>query len=501
MRINLTVAAVAAASTSVLMGPGAALAAPTKALPWDVNGDGYADVVIGAALEDLSTNKNTGMLHVLYGRATGVSGTGSKAYDQDTPGVPGGNEGGDQFGWTQASGDFNADGYADVAVSANAENIGAATDGGQVTIFYGSATGLRTDNVKAISIGNTLYAGTDGAFFGESLTAGDFNGDGYDELVIGAPGIGRVFILEGGDGGALFTGRSFEEQIDDGFGFDVDAADINGDGKDDLAVGSPFDYRDLGSSTGSVTLLYGTDAGLSETNRQRFSKQTGGVPGGASAWTGTGMSDSFGFQVVLGDFSGDGFADLAVAAPGDKITVGTTKIDDAGTITVLYSNGTKIATTGAAEITEATSGVPGSAGKNDKLGMTLVGGDPNGDGITDLAVYSNGDGILSVIPGATGGLATGKSKSWSQDSAGIPGVNESGDDWGASLRFIQLNAASPQTALLVGAPGENNSAGAVTLIPALAGTGLTGTGSTAFSQDTAGVPGGSEAGDFFGSFF
>jgi len=120
--------------------------------------------------------------------------------------------------------------------------------------------------------------------------------------------------------------------------------------------------------------------------------------------------------------------------------------------------------------------------------------------LAELAVYSV-DGYVSVIPGSASGLAFSQAKGWTQDSPSVPGASETGDAWGASLRFISPLGTSRPAGLLVGAPGENLGAGAITFLPANAGTGLTGTGSQYFSQDSAGIPGSSESGDNFGSFY
>jgi hypothetical protein len=106
-----------------------------------------------------------------------------------------------------------------------------------------------------------------------------------------------------------------------------------------------------------------------------------------------------------------------------------------------------------------------------------------------------------VVPGAAAGLNFAQAKGWTQDSPSVPGASEAGDDWGASLRFVRPFGVGQPAGLLVGAPGENSASGAVTFLPAVAGTGLTGVGSVYISQNSAGVPGTSESGDVFGTFY
>jgi hypothetical protein len=392
-------------------------ATTAKALPYDINGDGYREVIVGAPGENLGPDFNAGMFHVFFGSAAGVTVSGSQVFDQDTPGVPGSTEDGDQLGWTNTSGDFNADDYADVAVAANTEDLGSAVDAGMV----------------------------------------------------------------------------------DGFGWTVAAGDVNGDGTSDLVAGSIYDWEDRGWSTGAAYVLYGGEFGLS--GAHRFSKDTPGVPGGPGTfdYSKDDTPDRFGWQVTLADFNGDAKADLAVGALGSPVYVDGVRKRDAGTVTVLYSDGTRIATTGAVQVTQQTSGMPGTAGHKDFFGATLAAGDTHGDGKADLAIYSQGDTYVTVVPGGDTGLRYGSARGWTQNSAGIPGSTEPRDYWGGSLRFEDVKNTG-YTALVVGANGENDFRGAFTVIYSTV-DGLTNTGVQAFHQDTPGVAGTAEAGDNFGVFF
>ena len=200
--------------------------------------------------------------------------------------------------------------------------------------------------------------------------------------------------------------------------------------------------------------------------------------------------------------TGDGFDELAIGAPGAP-AVGADGVtrEDAGTVTVLYSNSGTIDTThgiAAIEVTQLTTGVPGNPGKNDQFGTTLAAGDTDRDGKAELAVYSPGDTLVSVVPGGANGLVWSKAKGWTQNSSGIPGSTEAGDKWGDSLRFADVKGTGHH-ALIVGAPGENSGAGAITVIYG-ASTGLTSTGAKYFSQNSSGIPGAAEGGDGFGTF-
>ncbi|GIG67127.1 hypothetical protein Pen01_34220 [Phytomonospora endophytica] len=491
----------ATASTSVTVKPRA----------FDFNNDGYAETVTGTPGENLGDDSDTGQLYVLPGTAAGTTGTGSVAIHQDSAGVPGSNEDGDFLGEVTASGDFNGDGYADLAASLAGEDLGSAKNAGSVLIFYGSATGLKTSS----GVGS-LSVSTSSGYLGSSMAAGDFNGDGIDDLAVGEPyagyyGYGGVYVWRGSTTGLSSGNREYHDAEDydvpgDGntselFGYSMSAGDVNGDGFDDLAAGAMYDWEVKNWSTGSVTVLYGATYGLVSAGSQFFTKDTSGVPGGSGSFNPDkgDSSDMFGAQVVLADFNGDLKADLAVSAPGSPVT-GTDgkRKADAGTVTVLYSNGTKIATTGAVQYTQATAGLPGNPGSDDFYGGTLAAGDANRDGYAELVINSAGDAFVTVIPGSGSGLAASKAKSWTQDTPGIPGGNETGDYWGSSLRFIDVKGTGYMT-LIVGASGEDKF-GALTVVYSTSG-GLTGTGAKFFSQDSTGVPGAGESGDGFGTFW
>ncbi|MEV0647527.1 FG-GAP repeat protein [Phytomonospora sp. NPDC050363] len=472
-------------------------------LPFDFNGDGFAETVVAAPGEDIGSDKDTGTVHILPGTASGAAGTASIAINQDSTGVPGSGETGDGFGKTTASGDFNGDGHADLAVAAPGEDLGSARDAGQVIVFFGRPDGSLQQYPTALN----LIAPGAGDSFGAALTVGDFDADGFDDLVVGAPGkgAGQAFLYNGPlertsvrvikQGDRSVPGKA---ETGDRFGEALAAGDINADGNDDLVIGAPGDKEDTGRATGVVTLMYGS-SGSGPGGGSRLSKATPGVPGTAGGYDSAKGDDPdrFGAQVALSDLNGDGKADLAVTAPGAAVT-GTDgkRKADAGTLNVLYSDGKKIGPAGAVQITQATSGVPGNTGADDKFGKTLASADVNGDRIADLAVYSPADTLVTVFPGSGSGVVPAQAKVWTQDTAGIPGSTETGDDWGATLRFLDITGTGYH-ALVVGAPGENGAQGAATVIYSTS-TGLAASGSDYLSQDTPGIAGTAENGDRFG---
>ena len=231
--------------------------------------------------------------------------------------------------------DFNDDGFADLAVGAPGEDIGAVTDAGALNVLYGSASGLEpsTDVFFQGSggVGGSLDAGDR---FGSAVAKGDFNGDGIFDLAVGAPGetvgaagaAGAVNLLMGSSGG-LTGGPLYLQgnpEAGDQFGAALAAGDFDDDGIFHLAVGAPGEDIGATGSAGAVTVLFGSPAGLVAAGGQTLF-QGGGA--GGTAETG----DAFGSALASGILGGDGIADLVVGAPGEDI--GATR--NAGAVNLL----------------------------------------------------------------------------------------------------------------------------------------------------------------------
>jgi len=190
----------------------------------------------------------------------------------------GSKEAGDEHGRALAVGDFNGDGYDDLATGVPKEDVGSTVDAGMVVINYGSEFGVTqagADFHTAETMGLTLRTG---ALLGSAIVAADFDHDGYDDLVIGAPGeqvvfvarAGRVYVLEGGPSGLTFR-NSFTQvdaggvsETDDQFGLALAAGNWNGDAVPcaDLAIGAPGEDNSAGAVYtfhGSTTLFLSAD--------------------------------------------------------------------------------------------------------------------------------------------------------------------------------------------------------------------------------------------------
>lgn len=319
----------------------------------DVNGDGYADIVIGAS----GRQTNTGNAYIYYGTASGLSGTQVLSATQPYNGL--------RFGSTvAAAGDRNGDGYADVLIGAG----GYDSNAGRIYIYYGSANGLRP--IPALTATGEAH----GDWFGHAAAlAGDVNGDGFSDVVIGAEGNdtsvysgGRVYAYYGKAGlpnpTPVLTTTGTGNETSYGY-IATGIGDLNGDGSTELAVGAP------GTTTatipGRVYIYQGNNPTPKTTPLVTLTGQFTG--------------DRFGQSITgAGDVNGDGYPDVVIGAPGNSEAE-----VEVGKVYIYYGNGNGISTTANLLFT--------GAGKGHKFGYAVsAAGDVNGDGYTDVIIGAPG---------------------------------------------------------------------------------------------------------------
>ncbi len=326
----------------------------------DVDGDGYSDVIVGAPTYG-HNQENEGGTWVFNGSATGVSDSASWFKESDQAGA--------QFGYAVATaGDVNGDGYGDVVVGAPFTDH-SQTDEGVVWLYMGAATGLESAPVCHVESDHA------GAQFGFSVaTAGDVNADGYSDLIVGAPywedddtqNEGRAWVYQGSPLGMQTTASWHAESnvVDARLGHAVaTAGDVNGDGYSDVIVGAPY-WADGGASgEGRVWVFHGSTTGLSPTH----------------AWTKeSGQNDAYyGYSVgTAGDVNGDGYADVLIGAPSMTSAGG---VSNEGLVRLYlgYASGlgSTYVWTGAGDQVSSWYGI-----------SVASAGDVNGDGYADIVV-------------------------------------------------------------------------------------------------------------------
>ncbi|MFD7517945.1 FG-GAP-like repeat-containing protein [Streptomyces niveus] len=439
-------------------GPGRNSAVPSA----DFNRDGINDLVVGLPLAASSD----GSVTVLPGTTAGPGSSARRTINQNSPGVPGNSEAGDLFGSANAWGDVNGDGYADLIVGSPGENgTTGQTDTGVVAVLHGpglnSGKGYWTDAATRAAgekLGATVTSGdfnADGnadilsiapgkpgrwwAWDGKSGAAksgylnstaytaaagyasavsGDFNKDGYADAAVGfrdPGGVGRLLWLKGSATGLQRVGV-----LEARGGRSLAAGDLNGDGYTDLAVGQPS-TTESGHTLkgGAVTAVFGSATGLTSTGRKTFGQDTAGVPDTGET------GDDMGASVSVGDVNLDGYDDILTGLPGEDITRGGVAQTNAGQVILLRGSSTGPTATGSVAYHQDTAGVPGTTESNDRLGSSVSLTDLSGYSRADLAIGADGeDGdngtILQLDNSSTSGIVTSSGVYYGTTALGAP---------------------------------------------------------------------------------
>ncbi|KPK47748.1 MAG: hypothetical protein AMJ77_01990, partial [Dehalococcoidia bacterium SM23_28_2] len=335
----------------------------------DVNGDGKADIAVGAMGEDVSANEDQGRAYVFSGL------DGSLLCTLDTPNP----QEYAHFGYAVAVGDVDDNGKADIAVGAYGYAVGGSQLQGRVYVF----SGLDCSLLCTLDTPNPQTQ----SYLGVSVAVGEVDGDGKGDIAVGAMGeevdgnehAGRTYVFSGADCSlgacsVLHTLESANPQAPAWFGESVAVGDANGDDKADIAVGTRKEDVDGTDSQGRVYVFSGLNGSLLFTLDKPYPPQAG-------VW--------FGCSVAMGDVDGDDKADVATYAPHEDVGGN----EDQGRAYIFSgADGSPFLTLDAPN-PQACDPYPC------RFGQPLALGDVNDDGKADIAVSAGAERVSGDVQG------------------------------------------------------------------------------------------------------
>jgi disulfide bond formation protein DsbB len=400
--------------------------------------------------------------------------------------------------------DFNADGFADLAVGVPGEDVGSVSNAGGVSVLYGAAGGLTAagNQFWTQDSPGVLEAVEEEDQFGAALAAADFNGDGFADLAVGVPtedvgdvgDAGAVQVLYGSATGLTTAGNQLWTQdspgvldaaeVNDRFGSALAAANFGKSAQADLAMGVPNEGESGVAFAGGVSVLYGATDGLRATGNQFWGQDTPGILNAAEP------GDAFGSALAAANFGSSAQADLAVGMPNEDVG----NVANAGAVQVLYGSAGGLTAAGDQLWTQDSPGILDAAEPGDAFGVALAAANFGNTTQADLAVGAAFEddsrvvsaGAVNVLYGSASGLTAAGNQFWGQDTFGVLDAAEPGDFFGHGLAAANFGNTT-QADLAVGAPGEDQ-AGGVSVLYGSAG-GLTAAGNQFWTQDSPGVLG------------
>ena len=402
----------------------------------------------------------------------------------------------DWFGGTLGKGDFNGDSVLDLVVGSPKESVASKSEAGIAHVFYDFP---RINNNNNPYQGEGGWPGTPetGDQFGAAMASGDFNGDGFDDLIVGSPGdeisgskgAGMVTIAYGSATGLgnqqIFhqnsAGVSGSVSSNERFGAAVASGDLNADGYDDVVIGVPGEFRcwnaiDVCGDVGGINILYGSANGITAEGNEYITQRTNGISGAPN------VGEEFGASVATGDLDGDGYDDIVVGVPGEYRCWSHIRVcgGNIGAIQLLYGSENGIRTDNDQYFGQRSNGVTAHPSVGDRFGASVSTGDIDGDGYDDVVLGIPGDyrcwphirvcgpvGAIMILYGTENGTTSVDDDYWGQRSNGVPGYVGVGDEFGAVVTTGDLNEDGYDD-VIIGVPGETvssrNDAGAVQIL-------------------------------------